>query len=123
VFGQVGAEEIELPRLADPRVRRLLARMKVIEDAGFSRRFPAERWARVRITLKDGRVLASEPAIARGNPENPLTDEELRAKYRSLAEPVLGVERATRIERRVDALRVDSAALRPLIDDLLQAAF
>ena len=121
VFGQVGAEEIELPRLADPRIRSLLAAMKVIEDAEFSRRFPAERWARVRITLKDGRILASEPAIARGNPENPLTDNELRGKYRSLAEPVLGVGRAARIERLVDALQVDRAALRPLIDDLMQA--
>ena len=121
VFGQVGAEEIELPRLADPRIRSLLAAMKVIEDAEFSRRFPAERWARVRITLKDGRILASEPAIARGNPENPLTDNELRGKYRSLAEPVLGVGRAARIERLVDALHNDPAALRPLIDDLMQA--
>jgi 2-methylcitrate dehydratase PrpD len=121
VFGQVGAEEIELPRLADPRIRSLLAAMKVIEDAEFSRRFPAERWARVRITLKDGRILASEPAIARGNPENPLTDNELRGKYRSLTEPVLGVGRAARIERLVDALQVDRAALRPLIDDLMQA--
>jgi 2-methylcitrate dehydratase PrpD len=123
VFGQVGAEEIELPRLADPRIRRLLAAIKVTEDAEFSRRFPAERWARVRITVKDGRMLASEPAIARGNPENPLTDNELRGKYRSLAEPVLGVERAARIERLVDALHADPAALRPLIDDLLQAPY
>ena len=121
VFGQVGAEEIELPRLSDPRIRRLLAAMKVTEDAEFSRRFPAERWARVRITLTDGRMLASEPAIARGNPENPLTDNELRGKYRSLAEPVLGVGKAARIERLVDALHVDPAALRPLIDDLMQA--
>jgi 2-methylcitrate dehydratase PrpD len=121
VFGQVGAEEIELPRLADPRIRSLLAAMKVIEDAEFSRRFPAERWARVRITLKDGRILASEPAIARGNPENPLTDNELRGKYRSLTEPVLGVGRAARIERLVDALHDDPGALRPLIDDLMQA--
>jgi 2-methylcitrate dehydratase PrpD len=121
VFGEVGAEEIEMPRLADPRIRRLLAAMKVIEDAEFSRRFPAERWARVRITLRDGRMLASEPAIARGNPENPLTDNELRGKYRSLAEPVLGVGQAARIERLVDALHVDPDALRPLIDDLLEA--
>lgn len=121
VFGQVGAEEIELPRLADPRIRRLLAAIRVIEDAEFSRRFPAERWARVRITLKDGRTLASDPAIARGNPENPLTDHELRGKYRSLAEPVLGAARAARIEGLVDALHADPAALRPLLDDLLEA--
>ena len=55
------------------------------------------------------------------SPENPLTYNELRSKYRSLAEPVLGVGWATRIERLVDALHVDPAALRPLIDELMQA--
>jgi 2-methylcitrate dehydratase PrpD len=120
VFGQVGAAEIELPRLADPRIHRLLGAMKVIEDAEFSRRFPAERWARVRITLKDGRMLASEPAIARGNPENPLSDAEMRDKYRALAEPVLGTERAARIERAVDGLAGDPAALATLMESALR---
>ena len=121
VFGHVGAEEIEMPRLADPRIRRLLAVTKVIEDAGFSRHFPAERWARVQITLNGGRILASEPAIARGNPENPLSDNELRGKYRLLAEPVLGIGRSARIEQLVDALHVDPPVLRPLLDELLRA--
>jgi len=115
VFGQVGAEEIEMPKLADPRVRRLLSTMALREDAEFSRRFPAERWARVRVRLKDRRILASEPAIARGNPENPLSDDEVRAKYRELAGPVLGAERTASIERMVDALAGD----RPVLADLV----
>jgi 2-methylcitrate dehydratase PrpD len=118
VFGKVGAEEVEMPKLADPRVRRLLSTMAINEDAEFSRRFPAERWARVRITLNDGRVLASEPAIARGNPENPLSDAEIRVKYHELAEPVLGVERTARIELMVDALALDRAALAELNGEL-----
>jgi len=44
----------------------------------------------------------------------------MRRKYRSLAEPVLGGERAARIERLVDALAVDPAVLRPLIDQLME---
>src|SRR5947207_4526801 len=79
VFGAFGPQELETDALADPRVRRLQGVITLTEDATFSRRFPAERWARVRITLADGRVLTSEPARARGNPENPLADDELRA--------------------------------------------
>jgi 2-methylcitrate dehydratase PrpD len=94
--------------------------MTVREDAEFSCRFPAERWARVRITLADGRTLASEPARARGNPENPLADDDLRRKYLAYAEPVLGVARAARIEQAVNALPEDSAALRTLLDELLR---
>lgn len=104
VFGEIGAAEIAMPKLADPRVRRLLSVMQITEDAGFSLQFPAERWARVRLSLRDGRVFESTPARARGNPENPLDDNELREKYRALAGPVLGYERTTRIEQGVGAL-------------------
>ena len=90
VHGRLGAHEIGEEALRDPRIKRLLEKMTLTNDAEFSARFPAERWARVRITLRDGRTLVSEPARARGNPENPLSDDELRIKYRALAEPVLG---------------------------------
>ncbi len=121
VFGRLGAEEIDVPKLADARVRRLLGAMALTESAEYSRMFPAERWARVEITLNDGRKLASEPARARGNPENPLADEELRSKYFELAAPVLGRSRAERIERLVDELR-HGGALVELLDEVLQSA-
>jgi 2-methylcitrate dehydratase PrpD len=120
-FGDIGADEVSLPKLADPRVARLQRVMTLTEDADFSRRFPAERWARVQVTLADGRTLCSEPARARGNPENPLDDGELTRKYYAYAEPVLGGARAARIERSVRDLPTRPAALPALLDDLLQA--
>ena len=122
VFGDVGAREVNPPALAEPRVRRLQGAMTLAEDAGFSARFPAERWARVRVTLADGRALVSEPARARGNPENPLGDREMRAKYHALADPVLGLARAARIEQAVDALPAGGEALAALLRDVLQPA-
>jgi len=119
IYGRLGAEEVEGGALADPRVARLVGVTTPHEDAEFSRRFPAQRWARVRIALTDGRTLVSPPATARGGPENPLTDDELRGKYRRLAAPVLGAARTARIERAVDALGHDPAALRMLIEELL----
>jgi 2-methylcitrate dehydratase PrpD len=119
VFGNIGAPEVNAPKLADPRVERLQRVMTLIDDDAFSRRFPAERWARVRVTLVDGRTLASEPERARGNPENPLSDDELLMKYRSYAEPVLGRPRAARIEHAVHRLAHD-AELPELLEDLLQ---
>ncbi len=121
VFGRVGAEEISLPKLADARVRRLLGVMDITEETDFSRRFPQERWARVRIALDDGRELVSDPAEARGSPEAPLTDAELRDKYFDLAAPVLSRARAERIERLVNQLE-QGDALPGLLNELLQAA-
>jgi 2-methylcitrate dehydratase PrpD len=121
VFGDIGPVEVSAPKLADPRVARLQRTMTLAEDAEFSRRFPAERWARVRITLGDGRTLVSEPARARGNPENPLADGELTCKYSAYAEPVLGTARAVRIEHAVRSLPTDPAALPALLDDILRS--
>jgi len=122
VYGDIGPAEVSPPRLTDPRVTELQQRTTLYDDADFSARFPAERWARVRIVLTDGRAFVSEPARARGNPENPLADDDLRRKYFAYAEPVLGGARAARIEQAVDALLTDTAALRALQDDLLEPA-
>jgi len=120
VFGNIGPPEVSAPRLVDPRVERLQRAMTLAEDVAFSRLFPAERWARVRVTLADGRNLASEPTVARGSAENPLADAELLTKYRTYAEPVLGRARAARIEHAVHRLASESTELTELLDDLLQ---
>ncbi len=120
-FERIGAQEVEAAALADPRVRRLLACMTLREDAEFSACFPAERWARATLRLNDGRLLRSEPSRARGNPENPLADGTLRAKYFDLATPVLGEARAMRIVRLVEALP-HAGSVTPLLDELLRAS-
>jgi 2-methylcitrate dehydratase PrpD len=118
----VGAAQIGATGLGDPRVARLLAQFSLREDDEFSRRFPAERWARVRIGLADGRSLVSKPKQARGGTEHPLSDEEIAVKYRELAEPVLGPRRSSRIAALAAALPVDAGALPALIDELLSPA-
>lgn len=121
VFGAFGAQQLESDSLADGRVARLMKVTQLAERPEFSARFPAERWARVRLELRNGRTLVSEPARARGNPENPLSEAEMRAKYRSLAEPVLGAERSARIQRLVDDLATGRGALPALLGELLHA--
>ncbi len=121
VFGRVGAAEVDTRALRDARVARLLEVIELNENADFSRIFPAERWARLRITLADGRTLVSEPSRARGNPENPLSDDELVGKYRELATPLLGAARTARIETLVASLATDAASMSALVDELLSA--
>jgi 2-methylcitrate dehydratase PrpD len=119
VFGSVGAAEIGATGLGDARVARLLATFSLREEGEFSRRFPAERWARVRIGLADGRSLVSEATQARGGAEHPLSDDELAVKYRALATPVLGATRTARIESLVSSRAPDAAAPAKLVDELL----
>lgn len=118
VRGTIGADEIASDGLCDPEVLRLSRSMLLTRSVAYDERFPAERWAHVTFRLTDGRTLASAPAIARGNPENPLDDDELTGKYRTLAGPVVGLRRSAAIEAAISGLDVDGRAAHDLMRDL-----
>jgi len=122
VRGRLGAAELAGKALKDKEILDLSTRMTLIDAPEFSAKFPAERWARAVVTLADGRRLTSDPAIARGNPENPLSEAEALEKYRDLAGPVLGPRRASAIEKEVAALGRENRPLQPRLDLLLRPA-
>lgn len=81
--------------MADPdrslsEVRGLVETMTVVESPEMSAAFPAVRHADVSITLRDGRVVSSGPTTAPGDPESPLTADQLEAKSRGSVTPLLG---------------------------------
>ncbi|MDX1605559.1 MAG: MmgE/PrpD family protein [Candidatus Competibacterales bacterium] len=84
---RLGAAEIDGDALHDPRTLRLSEAMTLHEDDDYNARFPAERWARVRIRLHSGEWLTSAPTTAPGDPDRPLSDEELLEKFRVSTAP------------------------------------
>ena len=95
--GRVDVAAIEGAGLRDPEVLALAARIEVRVEPAHEALFPAERWSDVSVRLADGRALASGRTAAPGDPESPLDGAALEAKFRGLAEPVLGAERAGRL--------------------------
>ena len=94
VRGRIGVEEVTGPALSDPDILRLAKLIEVTEDDQANAAFPADRLARVRISLADGRTLESAMMRAVGDPDDPISDVDLFAKFTSLAAPVLGDARA-----------------------------
>ncbi len=50
----------------------------------------------VRIKLKNNREFSKRVDVAKGNPENPLSQEEIIEKYQGCAEPVIGQDKVDR---------------------------
>lgn len=71
--------------LHDPLLLSLSQKITCYENDKYNALFPAERWAHMTIEMNDGKTFTSPPSIARGNPENPLTDLEVRNKFVELA--------------------------------------
>jgi 2-methylcitrate dehydratase PrpD len=88
-------------RLADPVARALMRRVTLHADPALSAGFPGQRAARVRLTLDDGRTLEAFAPYRRGDPEAPLTDTELDAKFDELAGPVIGPDATERLRERL----------------------
>ncbi len=103
---KLGVTEIVGDALRHSEVLRLSDSMQMIEDQQHNQAFPANRYARVRIHTTDGRILESDDHEARGDPEAPLADAEIRSKYHQLSVPALGPQRTAAIEGAVDDLLV-----------------
>jgi hypothetical protein len=84
--------------IASRRQRRLHGAIGFHRCARISTR---QRWADVTLYLKDGRGIQSEPNTPKGDPEDPLSDLEISAKFHLLANPVIGEKRAADIEERI----------------------
>jgi 2-methylcitrate dehydratase PrpD len=98
--------------LRHPLRRALSEKVRLHEAAGYSRLFPGQRWAHARILLDDGRELVSEPAVARGNPENPLSTAELSAKFERMTRGRLPAGVGEQLRRQALAVAgLDGAAL------------
>ena len=111
VRGQVGAAEVSERALADPEIRSLATKVSIIEDPIHNAAFPENRYARVSIQMTSGDTFLSADHEPRGDPENHLSNDEIRAKFHVFADPVLGRERADSIEAEVDGLGIaDSLA-------------
>lgn len=118
VRGRLGVEDITGPMLCDRRILELSESMGLYEIESYNARFPAERWAHAVFRLRDGRTVQSEPHIARGNPENPLSDEELMVKYQHLTYPILGQTRSDVLYALTKALDRPSADVAEFVSAL-----
>jgi 2-methylcitrate dehydratase len=92
--GEVTAAQFAQQRLSEPALLDLVRRTTVSRHPELSRLYPAAVANIVTVSLRDGRARTERVDYPRGHARNPLTDAEVAAKFHTLADPVLGRERA-----------------------------
>jgi 2-methylcitrate dehydratase PrpD len=90
--------------LEDADTRALMRKVKVTEDQALTAGFPSMRAARVAIVTNDGTRREHFAPYRKGDPEEPLTDTDLNAKFDELVGPVLGADRTRQLREAVWAL-------------------
>ncbi|MET0680046.1 MAG: MmgE/PrpD family protein, partial [Burkholderiales bacterium] len=102
--GSVRLAAFEPPRLEDPLTRDLMRRVDGALDPELDATYPGQRAARVTSVARDGRRGEHLQPTRKGDPDAPLTDRELEAKYLELAAPVVGDARARELLARLRRL-------------------
>jgi 2-methylcitrate dehydratase len=82
--------------LTNPAMHQMADRIKVTEDPALTAKFPAFVPCRMEITTRAGEKKAAATDYPRGHHENPLTDDEVFAKFTDLAVRMLPKKRARR---------------------------
>jgi 2-methylcitrate dehydratase PrpD len=113
-YGAVRLNAFEADRLSDSSIRNLMTTLTLSSDEELTARFPRQRAARLSLLLNDGTSLEHFSPYRKGDPESPLSDAELVDKFNELTIPVIGSERADRLQRQVwtlDTLNVRDLGL------------
>jgi 2-methylcitrate dehydratase PrpD len=97
VRGRIGLAELQPGMLDDPEILRLARATELVDSDHYTKISVGKRWSDVTLLLRDGAELISAPRTPRGDPDDPLQEADFDEKYRLLAHPVLGAERAGRI--------------------------
>jgi 2-methylcitrate dehydratase PrpD len=102
LYGKVDAESFSAARLRDPRILALAERITHVIDADAPGREQWRGW--VQVTLRDGTRRERVQPYNWGSPQNPLSQADIEAKFRSNAVPVIGPARADAVMAKAVAL-------------------
>ena len=106
-FGEVGIAQFSEECIHNKELTDLMQRIEVIRDEAMEQLHTADASklaSKVEIQLQNGQTLTMQVDYPKGDPENPLTWEELCAKFMSLAAPVYGEAKALRLQNWVASL-------------------
>jgi 2-methylcitrate dehydratase PrpD len=111
VRGKVGVDEFTDETVADPVIQAMIPRMTVHQDDDLYLRVENSMPGRVTVRTVDGRTLTAEVLYPKGNPENPMTADDLKGKFMDMAVRVLGQSQSEELyERARDLEGVDDVA-------------
>lgn len=95
--GDVTRASFKDEKIKDPTVLALLDKIRIVETAECNAGYPDGIPNKLIVTLADGRTIDKYVKYPRGHAGNPMTDDEVVAKFRKLADGVVSPATADRI--------------------------
>jgi 2-methylcitrate dehydratase len=88
-------------KLKDPKIREVINRIKGEASVEFEKMFPEKQPSKVIIRTKDGKEYSEYLEYPKGDPREPMTEEDLDNKFISLSEGLLNKNKQKSIKRMI----------------------
>ncbi|MEQ1885558.1 MAG: MmgE/PrpD family protein [Bryobacteraceae bacterium] len=89
-LAQFSADRFHPKGLVRPEIAELMSRIDITVADALTAAYPAAWPVRIAVLYEDGTVVKGAADYPKGNPENPVTNEELAAKFMALVKPRIG---------------------------------
>ncbi len=114
VDGMVTPLQFREERVRDKSLIPIMDKVKVVANQEFESLFPKFQPSRVTITTNDGKSYSTRVDVPKGDPRDPMTEDEIAVKFNALGGDVIGKDQCKNLQRLI--MNIDSAEK---LDELL----
>jgi 2-methylcitrate dehydratase PrpD len=97
LYGQASVDQFQDHLLQDPQIKAMMNRVEMEHSGKLDKYLPYIFASTVSITTKDGKEYSDLTTYTKGDPENPLSPQELKDKFFSLACRTVSAEKAQQL--------------------------
>jgi len=99
--GYIAMDQFQEGKIQEARIQGFMKKVTLESDPGFTQKYPGTLAAELEIKTKDGRRFQGESIYPKGHPQNPMTDEEIKDKFRRLSLNTLDRVQTEKIAEKV----------------------
>jgi 2-methylcitrate dehydratase len=107
VDGMVTPLQFKEERVRDQSLIPIMDKVKVVPNEEFEALFPKFQPSRVTITTNDGKQYSTRVDVPKGDPRDPMTEDEIAVKFNALGGEVIGKEQGEELRRCI--MSIDGA--------------
>jgi 2-methylcitrate dehydratase len=107
VDGMVTPLQFKEERVLDKALIPIMDKVKVVANQEFEALFPKFQPSRVTITTNDGKAHSTRVDVPKGDPRDPMTEEEIAVKFTALGGDVIGKEQCKKLQKFI--MSIDTA--------------
>ena len=98
---QITTQSFSDEKLKDERIWAVIDKIKGVASTEFEKMFPAKQPSRVVVTTNDGKFYEDYREYPKGDPREPMTEDDLDVKFGGLAEELLDEPRRASVKNMI----------------------